>query len=492
VEQEEKDFERFLSKQQAKAAPRAGDELLLHSYLERETTDEKERFLRDFVLNNGWLNKGSGAAPGPRDYKIEIDKTDVTKPTAAGGRDGSGSGDGEDGGGEAGDAGSDFDDQVDEFEHRYNFRFEEPGGAQVVSHARTVDGSMRRPDERRKAVREARRRRKQHEKLVKTEEIKMLKNVKKSEIAARLLALQEAAGDGADFAGFDLDADFDPDDFGKQMEARFGDEYYAHGDEGMEGLRDDDLVVASEKRLAPKVGDAGEGGGEAEASMREDVERLMDEYYSLDYEDIIGGTPVRFKYKKVDKETFHMDAEEILAADDRELNHAVSLKYLAPYRTRRSIPKRAWKQNSRGHGGGGRSGGGERDAREGVHARRKRAAGQSAAGEGGDPSGDGDAREKGRSQKERGKKRPPFVDDDDDAGAGGSEARKLAKKQRKEAAPSERGPVEIEAGVDVDARVDGREKRRKRSKGEKKKLRQERSDKAAADMPASRLAAYVL
>jgi hypothetical protein len=48
----------------------------------------------------------------------------------------------------------------------------------------------------------------------------------------------------------------------------------------------------------------------------------------------------------------------------------------------------------------------------------------------------------------------------------------------------------------VDARVDGREgereKRRKRGKGEKKKLRQERSDKAAADMPASRLAAYGL
>lgn len=40
-------------------------------------------------------------------------------------------------------------------------------------------------------------------------------------------------------------------------------------------------------------------GKRAAKRLRQEVQAHIDEYYKLDYEDIVGGMPTRFKYKEV-------------------------------------------------------------------------------------------------------------------------------------------------------------------------------------------------
>jgi protein KRI1 len=86
-------------------------------------------------------------------------------------------------------------------------------------------------------------------------------------------------------------------------------------------------------------------------------DKLLDEMYQLDFEDIVAGMPTRFKYRQVacygrlfrcpmlaqvEPQDYGLSTEEILLADDRDLKQYVSLKALAPYREGRLLtnPKR--------------------------------------------------------------------------------------------------------------------------------------------------------
>lgn len=62
------------------------------------------------------------------------------------------------------------------------------------------------------------------------------------------------------------------------------------------------------------------------------MEQMMNEYYGLEYEDMIGDQPTRFKYTEVAKTDYGLTPVEILLADDAELNKIVSLKNFQPYR----------------------------------------------------------------------------------------------------------------------------------------------------------------
>ena len=71
---------------------------------------------------------------------------------------------------------------------------------------------------------------------------------------------------------------------------------------------------------------------EAMKAAQAEADRLMDELYQLDYEDMIGDTPVRFHYTKVKPQGFGLSVEDIMQADDKDLRQFVSMKKLAPYR----------------------------------------------------------------------------------------------------------------------------------------------------------------
>jgi protein KRI1 len=84
--------------------------------------------------------------------------------------------------------------------------------------------------------------------------------------------------------------------------------------------------------------DNGDGDEEELQTVKKESEverklkaKMLDELYKLDYEDMIGDMPTRFKYRQVEANSYGLSTEEILFAKDTTLKQFVSLKKMAPY-----------------------------------------------------------------------------------------------------------------------------------------------------------------
>ncbi|KAJ2821729.1 Ribosome biogenesis protein Kri1, partial [Coemansia sp. 'formosensis'] len=306
--------------------------------------DAGQAFLMGYILNRGWVDKSAEKATAEFEAKAIVDKEEDEEYT----------------------------DLADNFESKYNFRFEEEGGAQIKSYPRTVEGSLRRKDERRKLARERAKERKAELKKDKAEELKKLKNQKKKDILEKLKEIQGITGNKTvGFDALDLDGDFDPAKFDTKMDEIFG------GDDGNTQVDlekptwDDDIDIgdlvsddeqaagSSKKGKKSKKSKKNQRGGEDDFIMdvdyldeagssaahatavdpaqrdqlKDKVSEYMDKYYQLDFEDIVGDDlPTRFKYSKVKAVDYGLTPAEILLADDKYLNDYVSVKKIAPYR----------------------------------------------------------------------------------------------------------------------------------------------------------------
>ncbi|RKO85162.1 KRI1-like family-domain-containing protein [Blyttiomyces helicus] len=243
------------------------------SYGKAQEADPEEEFLMDYILNRGWM-----------------DKTQTTTPTYD-----EIVSDGED---------EEAVDAAEDFERAHNFRFEEADAAQLTTHARNIEGSMRRKDDRRKKARESRLSRKDEEKQKKTEELKRLKNLKKEELRQKLLKIQEiSGGEVGGFDEVDLEKDFEPEEHDAKMQDAFGDQYYDAEDANVKPDFGDDIDISDILPDGPKGYGAGdEEAGDWEGGEEEHYEGGEEQYHEGEgdgtwYEDTAG------------EENFIMDAD---------------------------------------------------------------------------------------------------------------------------------------------------------------------------------------
>ena len=223
---------------------------------------------------------------------------------------------------------SDDDLLIDKFEQDAQYRFQEKGAELIKSYSRDVPDSARRPDTRRKDARQAKKERKELEKVRKTENVKRLKNLKKEEIMDKVQQISDISGLKTDtlVEKLNLDDEFDAEKWDAQMDTLFNDEYYndedAASDVGDKMEIDDYKPTNTNEKTFRQLVD----------EDNVELKGAVDEYFKLDFEDIIGDMPVRFKYRDVEADDFGLNAGDILLADEKELNKTIGLKRLAPYK----------------------------------------------------------------------------------------------------------------------------------------------------------------
>lgn len=167
----ENEYQAFVKRQEmieataAKKAEKKATSLL--QYWQRRDLDEGEQFLRDFVLNKRWM--------GGEDETVKKGK-DATAPAAD----------------EDAEDTKELEKQ-DDFETAYNFRFEDPNGAQLVTHARSQESV--RVEKNKRAEKRARKRERQRLAKQALEEDKITEKKRhKEEILARISELSAASG----------------------------------------------------------------------------------------------------------------------------------------------------------------------------------------------------------------------------------------------------------------------------------------------------------
>ncbi|KAI6168731.1 KRI1-like family C-terminal-domain-containing protein [Pisolithus thermaeus] len=339
---------------------------------DKSKEDEDHEFLINYIFNRGWIDRTNRRIPT---YAEIVDSSNPSKSTL-----GVESETKDEENERTFSDEESFDDLVDAFESSYNFRFEEPDGALIVSHPRNVS-SVRRESTTRKEARQRKKERKDAEKKEeKKVELARLKDLQAKELRRKLERISAEGGLKDDvkkaLVDLDLDAPWDPEKHEKQMAALYSvdldDDVDAEKPTWEDDIDIDDIMPPSgsiskevlkkikkrERKKAKRKGDdsdvddgvdmdamdADVDGGDLEEADREEWDgteemrkRKVDQYMEdvvnrLGFNDIVTDIPTRFHYIQTASEDYALSPAEILLATDAELNSYVGLKKMAPYR----------------------------------------------------------------------------------------------------------------------------------------------------------------
>ncbi|EER06073.1 glutamine-asparagine rich protein, putative [Perkinsus marinus ATCC 50983] len=374
---EDREYKKWERGQLAKAANEGNEQILMERYFRDSDEmgdnklDDEDAFLRDYIMNKGWLEKES-MQPNERDSDDSDDELD----------------------------------REDDFEREYNFRFEEDKGSSLVGHSRTVTDSVRVKDDKRKRKRQEKEARKAEEKAKRAEELKRLKNMKRQEIQRRLEVIAKVVSllRYSSVCGEELlDAEWDPQAHDQLMRETVLGDGYDEQEETEESVEEKSPEESNESTAGFANDESTQWGqwdgleaqDEAEREEQDDehewwlcdgcqkpvlpgkrifqckqcedyvlcqpchkntthrhafvksrvpegceppegIEQMLnkekEEEYEMDFEDMIGDMPTRFKYRKVEAGAVHnLSVEDIIHKSDKELNQIASLKLYAPY-----------------------------------------------------------------------------------------------------------------------------------------------------------------
>lgn len=235
-EQEEEDFDEFLKKKghlKNKSEVAAIKEVWgKEGQLSKDKDDE---FLRNFILKKGWVDTDENMT-GP-DYThnpFEVaDKEDEAR-----------------------------DEEVNDYERKINFRFEEDGGTKIKTYERDIADTLRRKDTKRSEKRKEKQERKKIELDEFKQEADMMKKIKKGQIEEKIRKIVEVAGMDMNMTESIkelMKGEFDEDKYEETMNKMFDDEYFEKEDENEEDLKryvdeiEDiyDRAIQGEKPLPP-------------------------------------------------------------------------------------------------------------------------------------------------------------------------------------------------------------------------------------------------
>ncbi|CAK8676043.1 unnamed protein product [Clavelina lepadiformis] len=325
----------------------------LDGYWQNPDLDENEKFLRDYILNRRYLDVEEKSSLTDSDREGDSDTEDEM-----------------------------FVKKQENFEHKYNFRFQEPDSKFIQSYPRTVGDSVRQTSLKTKQKRVDRKQRKDEEKRRKVEELKRLKQLKREEIMDKVNRLRAATGNNdINFTDHDIENEFNPEHHEKRMKELFDEDFYAIEEEEkpyfsdigeddfgedtnwdnfedygeynqgyIENLADceqPDFVMdcdhqsnqfKPEKKKLSKAEKKKRKSYEAKSVRKSSVddkpiEQHMEEYHAMNFEDVLGDMPCRFKYRSVPANDYGLSTADILLADNRTLNSWCSLKRVVQHRS---------------------------------------------------------------------------------------------------------------------------------------------------------------